>query len=78
MLFSVDYLITYKIVLDNILKTSVVSEQTELDDVIAELFPLHCLVAIDIDLLEEIDEGQGEFHLQLLVGAVVVEMLKHD
>ena len=76
--FLVGHLITEEIGLDDVLKTAVVPKQSQLDDVVTELLPLHCLVAVDIHFLEEVDEGHCEFLLEDGVIAVVVEVLQHD
>lgn len=47
-----------EVVLDDVLKGSIVPEQSKLNNVAAELFPLHGLIAVDINLLEEIDKCQ--------------------
>jgi hypothetical protein len=62
-LLSVDYLVADEIIFDDIFEGSVVPEQTQLDDVVAELLPLHALIPVDVDLLEEIYQCQGQFHL---------------
>ena len=62
MLLPVDHLIAYEIILDNVLETSVVSQQPQLNDMIAELLPLHSLVPIDVNLLEKIHQSQCQLH----------------
>lgn len=56
MFFSVYDLVADEIIFDNILETSVISQKSELDDMVAKLLPLHCLVSVDVDLFEEVDE----------------------
>lgn len=55
MLLPVDNLIADEIALDDVLEAAVVAQQAQLDDMIAELFPLHCLIPVDVHLLEEVD-----------------------
>lgn len=78
MLLSIDHLVADVVVLDDILEAAVVAEQAELDDVVAELLPLHRLIAVDVDLLEEVDQREGELQLEFGVVPVVVEVLQHD
>ncbi len=63
-LLSIDHLVADVVVLDDILEAAVVAEQAELDNVVAELLPLHGLIAVDVDLLEEVDEREGELELE--------------
>ena len=56
MLFLVGTLIAQEVVLDHILKATVISEQSQLDDMITKLLPFHGLVTIDIYFFKEIDK----------------------
>ncbi len=42
---------------------------------VAELFPLHGLVAIDINFFKEVNQREGYFMFEFLVLLVVVKML---
>lgn len=66
-----------EVALDDILEGPVVPEQSQLDDVVAELLPLHCLVPVDIHLLKEVDECQGQFMFESLALLVIVQVLQH-
>lgn len=55
MFFSVYDLIADEIIFDNILETSIISEKSELYDMVTKLLPLHCLISVDVDLFEEVD-----------------------
>lgn len=55
MFFSVYDLIADEIIFDNILETSIISEKSELYDMVTKLLPLHCFISIDVDLFEEVD-----------------------
>lgn len=55
MFFPVDHFIADEIIFDDIFEAPIISEQTQLDDMVAELFPFHGLIAVDVDLLEEVD-----------------------
>ena len=78
MLFLIQDFVAGKIGFYYVFEAAVVAEESELDDVAAEFFPLHGLVAIDVDLFEEVDEGEGEFFFEFFVFGVVVEVLEHD
>jgi hypothetical protein len=75
---AVDDLLAGEVRLDDVLEVAVVAGEAQLDDVVAKLFPLHGLVVVDVDLLEEVDEGQRKAVLQFLVFGVVLEVLEHD
>lgn len=55
MLLLVDNSLWGIVVLDYILEWAIVSQQSKLDDVVAELLPLHGVVAVDVNLFEEVD-----------------------
>lgn len=76
-LLPVHDLIANEVTLYHVLKTTVVTQQTQLDYVITKLFPLHSLVPIHVHLLEKINQSQRQLHLQLIVTAVVIQMLQH-
>ena len=77
MLFAVIDPVTREIGFDNIFETSIVAQKAQLDDMVTELIPLHALITVDVDLLEEVDECQRKLHLQLGILLVVFEVLKH-
>lgn len=54
--FPINNLIADVVILDDVLKAAVVAEEAELDDVVAELLPLHGLITVDVDLFEEVNE----------------------
>jgi hypothetical protein len=45
---------------------------------ITELFPLHRAIPIHIDLLKQLNEGEGDAHMLVLIVLVEVEVLEHD
>ena len=78
MFLPINNFIADEVIFDDIFEAPIISEQAQLDDMIAEFLPLHRLIAIDIDFFEKINEGECQFHFEFLVGAVVVEVFEHD
>ena len=60
MFLFVNDLVAGEVRFDHIFKTAVVSQQSQLNDMITELLPLHGLIPIDIHFLEEVDESQSK------------------
>ena len=75
--FLVDNSLRGEIGFNYILERAVIPQQTQLNDMVAELFPLHGLVAVDVHFLEEINQCQSDLVLEFLVFLVVVQMLQH-
>ena len=48
---------------------------TKFDDVVGELLPLECLIVVDIDLTEQLDELLDQLGL---VGVLGPKMVEHD
>jgi hypothetical protein len=77
MLLPVYYFIADVVILDDILEAPIVSEQTKFDDMIAEFLPFHALIAIDIDLLEEVNKRKGKLEFEFGVITIIVEVFQH-
>ena len=78
MFFSVYDSLRGEVGFDDVFEGAIISQQAQLDDMVAELFPLHGLVAVDIDLFEEINQGEGDFVFEFFVFFVVVKVFEHD
>ena len=78
MFLFVSHLLAWKVGFNYIFEATVIPQQTQLDDMVAELLPLHGLISINVNLFEEIDQRKGEILLQLGVLIIVLEVLQHD
>jgi len=76
-LFLINYFITDKVVFDNVFEATVIPKQSQLNDMIAKLFPLHALVTINIHFFEKINQGQSKLHFELVIASIVIQMLEH-
>lgn len=55
MFLFIDYFFAGEVRFNNIFEATIVPKQTKFYDMIAKLFPLHSLIAIDVDLFEKIN-----------------------
>jgi len=74
---SVEDPLRWKVVLDDVLEGAIVPQQAQLDDVVAELFPLHGLVAVDIDFFKKVNQGKGDLMLEFFIFFIVIQMIEH-
>ena len=74
---SVEDPLRWKVVLDDVLKGAIIPQEAQLDDVVAELFPLHGLVAVDIDFFKKVNQGKGDLMLELFIFFIVIQMIEH-
>lgn len=74
MFLLIDNLLARKIRLDNILKTAIIPQQAQLNNMIAKFLPFHSLISINIDLLKKINQSQSQILLQFLILVIVFEM----
>jgi hypothetical protein len=77
MLLSVYYFIANVVIIDDILEVSIISEQTKFDDMIPESLPFHALIAIGINLLEEINKCKGKLEFEFGVITIIVKVYQH-
>ena len=78
MFLSIYYLITYIIIFNHIFKTSVIPQKSKFNYMIAELFPLHSLIAIDIHFFKKINQCQCKHHLKFLIRFIIIKVFKHN
>jgi hypothetical protein len=77
MFLLVSYPFRWKVVFDYVFERTIISQQSQLYDMITELFPLHSLIAVDINLLEKVNQCQSYLMLKLFIFLVIIQMLKH-
>ena len=67
-----------EVALDHVLDAAVITQQSQLDDVVREFLPLHRAVTIHIDLFEQFDKCQGYLYVLLRVRPIEIQVFQHD
>lgn len=78
MFLLINYFLAGKVRLDYIFEASIISKQSEFDNMVTKLLPLHSLIAVDINLLKKINKSKCQILLKLLIPAIILKVLKHD
>jgi hypothetical protein len=78
MLLLIQNGLTGIVTLNEILKAPIIPQQPKLNNMIGKLIPLHRAIPIHIDLLKQLNEGEGDAHMLVLIVLVEVEVLEHD